>query len=1524
MVMDPESVRIGRDRLTRVFQFLEALNQHRNPAKRQIRDQLWHLWYRDLPDHSSIRRGQISSPQGNQSPTGIATGERESGSFVLKVRRPILTKSPDPHESVRVWLLAGWDDPFEDAAHTESHNEEGKDEQTIVVRFEEDPQRVAAFHQWKSARDEWARNERPARTAMKIFETLYGLYGRVEREAERVELVIGDGILSWRRPEGGIYHPVLLQRLQLEFDPSAPEFTMIETDTPVELYTALFQSMPDIDGRAIARCREELEQGEYNPLDGDATAGYLRRLVAQLSAKGEFIGSGAPEGEKEDPIIGRDPILFLRARTLGFAAAIDGILEDLRLIEDLPGPLLNIVGVETIPVEGTNTEAHPTASWEEPEEVLLSKPANPEQIRIAQQIALHAGVLVQGPPGTGKTHTIGNLIGHLLAQGKSVLVTSHTTKALRMVRKHVVPELRPLCVSVLENDLEGRKQLESAVGSIAERLSRADARGFEEEAAKLEGLRKDLIGKLRHVCERLLKARADEYRDVVVGGKAWSPSEAARKVAKEERDNAWIPSPVVSKTALPLSQGELIELYRTSVSVTAEDEAELLGFLPSHSVLLRPDEFTELVRERTSLNDEDLNTGDEMWDSASPLGPPEQLESLANGLQRAIEPLSGKDAWKLEAISAGRNDVPLREAWNQLLAMITHLQRLAANSQASLVQYGPKLSDEMTYEEQIELTKQITSHLGSGGNLGFFSLMTRRQWKQFIHTAQVASGTPRTLEHFHSLEKLARLKAYRKELAGRWDRQMAVLGAPSSTKLGEEIERTLPQFAVVINDCLRWHSAVWKPLEQELKSLGFFWEKFLSERPVVASSHGDLVRLYEAVSGSLLPILASRANAIRRVRADAELSKLRSQLFGASKDIAVASIIARFRTAIDQLDVKGYDEAFARLVDLEHRRVALNVRHVLLSKLEIVAPAWAAAIRDRIGIHGARELPDDPTTAWLWLQLRLELQERASVSFEELQKEMEGLKEKLRDITVELIDRRAWGFQTKRTSLSQRQALIGWLDTIRKIGKGHGIRVPKLKVEAARNMSECRDAVPVWVMPLSRVVDNFNPRRTRFDVVIIDEASQSDVMALVACYLGRRVVVVGDHEQVSPSAVGQDLRVVQNLIDIHLQGIPNAHLYDGQTSVYDLARQSFGQTICLVEHFRCVPEIIQFSNDLSYDGRIKPLRDASRVVLQPHLLAHRVTTSGKFGKVNLEEATTIASLVVAATEQEEYRLNEFNEPVTLGVVSLVGEEQALAIEEQLRTRLAPKEFDRRRILCGTAAQFQGDERDVVFLSVVDTPEAGPLPLREQQMFKQRFNVAASRARDQMWVVHSISPQTDLKPGDLRRRLIDHSVDPSALMRLLEEKGKRVESEFERLVMRCLVTAGYRVTPQWKVGSFRIDLVVEGNNKRLAIECDGDRYHPIEKLGEDMERQAILERLGWRFARIRGSEFFQDSRRAMGPVFAKLQDLDIPPLGAEPQLGEGTSVARGLVDRLIRRAEELRRTWAENGLREDSLQSELRS
>ena len=1505
--MDSEIVRTGRDRLLRVFRYLEALNEHRNPIKRHLGEQLWTLWLKDLPDHPSVRRGTAAAIEsdGPAAHNDGLSAQAQDPDFVLKIARPRLSSPPAPPLALEGWLDPGWEDPFREVLSLESKKETSPGSGRL--RFEADPKRVAAFEQWKERRDQWAKDERPARTAMEIFEDFYELYGRVEREAERVEIVLGDGILSWQRPEGTVHHPILLQRLQLSFSPSVPEFTLTETEHPVELYSSLFQSMPDVDGRAIGRCRDELEHGGFSPLGDGLTSEFLERLVVQLSPRGEFIESGAPEGDTDNPRIGRQPVLFLRGRTLGFAAAIEAILEDLRSREDLPWSLLNIVGLESPPAEERHLESS-SDSGKTDADILFSKPANPEQVRIARRTEHAGGVLVQGPPGTGKTYTIGNLIGHLLAEGKSVLVTSHTTKALRMVRSQIVPELRSLSVSLLESDLDSHLQLESAVSSIADRLSRTDPKSLEFETEGLTQERAELLDRSAELRQRLADARGDEYRDVVVGGRAWTPSEAARKIARESDGNGWIPGPVELGVELPLSGGDLVELYATNRTISPDLESELSGNLPSASELPAPADFEELLVEKARLEISDHEFRADLWQNSGPASA-SALETLAATLDQSVAVLASSERWKLAAVYAGKNGGPRRETWEKLLALVEQVHFEAGNTQELLIQHETRLADDSQLEQNEQTATEIHGHLRRGGNLGFLSLLTHTRWKRFIQTTVVDGASPQLPDHFLAASKFSRLKLLRKNLATRWDRQMAPLGASASADMSAEIEKDAIQFCGPIRDCLAWNSQVWSPVERKLKDLGFLWDKFLSEQSVVVGEQGELVRLHKAVRDSLPPILAARRDHLRWAEINQTISDLRERLAVARKSFMDSRTIAGLREAVDSQDSKAYRRAHTRLVEMHELQRKLQRRQVLLTQLETAAPGWAAAIRARSGQHASATLPGDPSQAWIWRQIRDELDRRASVPIDEIQSSIDGLTDQLQAETIDLIDRRAWMFQARRTSLPQRQALIGWLDTVRKIGKGTGIRAPRLRTEAARKMTECWGAVPVWVMPLSRVVENFDPRKARFDTVIIDEASQSDVMALVALYLGRNVVVVGDHEQVSPSAVGQEAAVIQNLIDQFLQGIPNAHLYDGQTSVYDLARQSFGETIRLVEHFRCVTEIIQFSNQLSYDGDIKPLRDASGVRLRPHVVAHQVEGSTREGKVNHEEAKVIASLIVAALEQKEYQTNEFGVPCSFGVVSLVGEEQALEIDRLLRTYLSPDLYEHHRLLCGTSAQFQGDERDVVFLSMVDAPKGEFLYFRDQQMFKQRFNVAASRARDQMWVVHSLDPQSDLQPGDLRRRLIEHAHAPELLTRLPEDEERRAQSTLEREVMKYLVQAGYHVIPRWKLGSRSIDLVVEGDGLRLAIECDGDRELSLEELREDMDRQMMLERLGWTFARVRGSLFFREPNRAMKPILDKLQSLDFTTKDPEAEAVLDRSYSDELTARIIHRAGELRDGWS---------------
>ena len=177
---------------------------------------------------------------------------------------------------------------------------------------------------------------------------------------------------------------------------------------------------------------------------------------------------------------------------------------------------------------------------------------------------------------------------------------------------------------------------------------------------------------------------------------------------------------------------------------------------------------------------------------------------------------------------------------------------------------------------------------------------------------------------------------------------------------------------------------------------------------------------------------------------------------------------------------------------------------------------------------------------------------------------------------------------------------------------------------------------------------------------------------------------------------------------------------------------------------------------------------------------------------------------------------------SIGVISLVGAEQAEHIRARLSETIGEEIMQRHSILCGDSATFQGSERDIVYLSMVaDSANKTALTMLR---YEQRFNVAVSRARDRAVLVRSVKRE-ELNPNDLKARLIAHFENP---MPDVEETGDALDvcdSQFERDLMGRLLERGYRV--QGQVGSigYRIDMVVEGaDRRRLAVECDGDRFH----------------------------------------------------------------------------------------------------
>lgn len=1474
----------GRSELIRVFRYLESLNNQRNPPQREISRYPYKLFLDSIPAHSLVS----------------LNGE----DYILKVRRVKLTPCPPPPESILGWLEQGWDGPsvvpkvFEKKLYSQSPN--GNEE-----AFDEEPRRVIEYESWLETRNTWIPGRRVEEIILRLYQDLYEQHSLIERDGERFELLLGDGFVQWQSPEGPVNHPVLLQPVELEFSPEKTEFRIVETARPVEFYSAPLRST-DVMAQALARTRAQITNTpELHPLEDEMTTPFLRGLASSLDEMGEYLTS-PPKERTDNLIVFRSLVVFRRNKTAGLDQAIRQVLDDLAedpsgevepsWLTNPPEGLMKFVGIDTRPTEEGATDDDIKSPPEDDEETYFTKPANHEQYQIVRKLRAAGCVLVQGPPGTGKTHTIANLLGHLLAEGKSVLVTSHTTKALSVVVEKVVAPLQPLCVSVLESDRENREKVESSVRAMSEKLG-AGRTYYSNQVSHLRDTRTQLMAKVRELRSKLRATHSSEYKAIIFRQESLSPIQAAKETFRNQQVHGWIPGKIASQDELPLTNEDFIVLYSTNSEVSIGDESNFPDSVPDLGQLTSPESFDAMLTSASGLRSLDLTVPSSIVTRPIPNGNESIIDRAISLCQDATGFFSAGNDWKRQVVDLAHRGES--DQWKRLVDEVASVNLRVQSVDEQILRAGPKWVVEINRKEAISRCLEIEQHLQSGRKLNQATMMLRPAWNKIVKAFNVADGMPATQEHFTSARLLIEVTQARDEFVRIWNGRMSDVHGPQISVDSEKPERVATPFSEDIRSCLHWQASVLQQLQDAVQLTGLSIPAAQLDIAATTKPTAFIDRLLQAINEIILPSLFKLKQSAQLLKFESALNAQKDSTRILSLDYPAIPLLQELDQNCQEEDAPSYRLTYNRLVQIYGKGPVILARRDLLSRLSQAAPEWAQAIRVRKESFGGHEPNGDLDAAWRWKRIDQELSERSKTSIQDLVSDLSTTRRNVEKVTESLVECLSWEALTRKTSMAMKMSLTGYVQVLKRIGKGTGKRVPKLILEAQKLMSDCQTAVPVWVMPLSRLVESFNIGSTNFDVVIIDEASQLDLMGLLAMYMAKQVIIVGDDKQVEPLAVGANIEDTQALIDEHLKGIPRSQLWDGKQSVYSLAEGAF-EPIRLREHFRCVPDIIRFSNQLSYEGSILPLRESAGVSTLPFVVPLYVENAFTEGGINKKEAERLVAHMKACLDQPEY------EGKTFGIIHLVGDDnssQSKYVRALASQSIGDIELQSRKFRCGNSAQFQGDERDIMFLSVVDVPEEGPLTMKAEDLFKKRYNVAASRARDQMWVVYSLEPETDLKQDDLRRQIITYALDPTATSRLLAEKEPLTESDFETRVLRRLMDSGFvSIEPQYWVGAYRLDFAIRQGKLRVAIECDGEEFHGPEKLDEDLARQATLERLGWQFIRVRGSEFYRNEDEAINRIVTTLEDVGITrgPNQSEPQGPNSTD----LLTRVKLRAAEL--------------------
>ena len=277
--------------------------------------------------------------------------------------------------------------------------------------------------------------------------------------------------------------------------------------------------------------------------------------------------------------------------------------------------------------------------------------------------------------------------------------------------------------------------------------------------------------------------------------------------------------------------------------------------------------------------------------------------------------------------------------------------------------------------------------------------------------------------------------------------------------------------------------------------------------------------------------------------------------------------------------------------------------------------------------------------------------------------------------------------------------------------------------------------------------------------------------------------------------------------------------------------------------------------------------------LEPIFVSDGVRETRSNKHVNKEEAKAIVAEIDKIIRDVRADPNSKYKGKTIGAISLLGSAQAEYIQTQVFDAFGAEILSLMKFACGEASSFQGAERDIIFLSMVADPN-NCYPL-SGVAYEQRLNVAASRAREKMYLVHSVKT-SDLSPKDLRLPLLSYFYTLQEEDPVERYEESFCKTEFELDVFRTLTDLGYRVKAKQDVGSYTIDLVVESQaDNRLAIECDGDSV--FGNWDDDVTKQRDLERSGWVFWRCFWSTWLMDKEGMLKALVNKLDSLNIDPI-----------------------------------------------
>lgn len=720
---------------------------------------------------------------------------------------------------------------------------------------------------------------------------------------------------------------------------------------------------------------------------------------------------------------------------------------------------------------------------------------NDEQIRIVQYLDTHDCVIVQGPPGTGKTHTIANVICHYLANGKRVLVTSMREPALTVLREKLPTEIRSLAISLLTSEDNGTKQLEYAISTIAAEVQRIDRVDLAKQINNLENQIDCLHRQLALTDKQVSEWAKKKLTLITIDEATIEPQMAAKEIVKFKGQFEWIPDNLTIETQYePQFSDENIVQLRQARQILGENiiylnqSLPLLNEFPEAALMFQA--HLDLSKLSTLSNEIVIgnipylvNSGTEATFAIQELK--NSIVDFRNYQKQDVNTEKIKTTDWLEQIhNPDKADLFL------LLKKLGCELKQANDEHKTFINRPVTLPEDCDFDPT--LLKAIQNFAKGKRPFGLSDFLGKNEARKKLNTIRIMGCYPNSNHDWAHVLRYVQLQTRLRQLAMRWN-------AIANELYMNVLPGANPEHGL--------QACKWFSIYEKIRSKIVLEKLMIEQVNTLLPSwqpNGDLLKNKQTMD-ELENILQFHLH-IHHLMSALKIKEKTLKILEAHNGPIIEAIKKFINEDLGHSEISDSEiqSAWSSLTAALSHILSLNDHFLTIIKVTKLiensgAPKLAELLRQPAVATTNTLLPSNWRAAWRLKRLATHLAEiDAQNELQALSNQRHDLEKDLAKAYQTIVSQRTWLKLTENATSSVRSALMAYLNAIRKIGKGTGKRVIRYRQNARIAADQASQAIPCWIMPHYRVHESLPSKSGYFDLVIIDEASQSDLSALPA------------------------------------------------------------------------------------------------------------------------------------------------------------------------------------------------------------------------------------------------------------------------------------------------------------------------------------------------------------------------------------------------------------------------------------------